>query len=504
MDSLYNLKLSKMKKLLFQATLAVFAIFCAGNVLAQDLTVTHTAEGEFAAALATALDGTDPLTIKNLVIVSNEANMNYADFVAMRTTLTQVETVDISAVTLAGNRLPAQTAYEKNGSFSRLAKLKSVVLPDGIISLGGGSFIDCPMLETVNLPSSVKNIESYAFQNCSLLVMTELPADLEQIYQMAFKDCKKVSFSVLPAGVKGIALEAFNGCSNVTFSVWPEGITSIGNTVFRNTKVAFTDWPAGVAQIPTGVFANCITVTNFTIPETVTSLPSTAFFVAEGTVRTFTCKNLNPPTSGTTDQYQTFGEKGKSLTSTTLNVLRKAHSNYAATAPYSNMTIKDITRNVTVTIEGDGTVADDYEYADLADGLLVAYEGDDVTFTLTPDASWSVSELKLNGVDVKDDMSGMSYTIPALGTEDYTLAVKFDFSSGIGDDKEDTATVSISPNPTSDVITVSGNISSDVKVYDSTGRQVIRTNESVIDVSSFNPGVYLVKVDGKTFKVIKK
>jgi starch-binding outer membrane protein SusE/F len=64
-------------------------------------------------------------------------------------------------------------------------------------------------------------------------------------------------------------------------------------------------------------------------------------------------------------------------------------------------------------------------------------------------------------------------------------------------------TLSVYPNPTSDVINFSKVV--DVLIYDMAGRLVInKSNVSQVNVTSLNKGTYLVVAGGKTFKIIVK
>lgn len=64
-------------------------------------------------------------------------------------------------------------------------KLKSVTIPDGVVSIGESAFAGCP-LTSITLPESVQSIEKQAFYNCSALSEIHLPQNLTHIGQSAF------------------------------------------------------------------------------------------------------------------------------------------------------------------------------------------------------------------------------------------------------------------------------------------------------------------------------
>ena len=91
------------------------------------------------------------------------------------------------------------------------SNIKSVIVNDGITSIGFSTFHSCSGLSSIIIPNSVVSIEIYAFSQCSSLTSIELPS-----------------------GLTSIEDSAFDGCSSLTSIELPSGLTSIGNGVFRN------------------------------------------------------------------------------------------------------------------------------------------------------------------------------------------------------------------------------------------------------------------------------
>ena len=65
--------------------------------------------------------------------------------------------------------LPSSVNKIDVGAFSDTITLKSVVLSQGVTSIGFNAFCNCGMLEKITIPSSVKRIEGYVFQGCTSL-----------------------------------------------------------------------------------------------------------------------------------------------------------------------------------------------------------------------------------------------------------------------------------------------------------------------------------------------
>jgi hypothetical protein len=66
-----------------------------------------------------------------------------------------------------------------------------------------------------------------------------------------------------------------------------------------------------------------------------------------------------------------------------------------------------------------------------------------------------------------------------------------------------TASLVVYPNPTSGVVYVD-NAGAEVVVYSLSGSVVVRTNESVVDLSGVASGVYIIKVGGSFNKIVKR
>ena len=89
---------------------------------------------------------------------------------------------------------PNSVKVIETGALYNCTKLKSVVLPENLLSIGddwnwdGGVFANCSSLTDVKF-KACGNIGSRAFSNCSALKHITLPSDLKTIEQYAFADC---------------------------------------------------------------------------------------------------------------------------------------------------------------------------------------------------------------------------------------------------------------------------------------------------------------------------
>lgn len=456
-----------MKNLFF--TIA-FSALLASPAMAEELTVTHSAAGEFEtelnAALADAQLSADQVTSLKVVSATaadteTPAEMNLTDFNALRKALSAtLQNLDLSEATLKENGVPSGNTYGDNaGALRDMAELVTVTLPEGLVKIGGGAFARCKKLETVNLPetitamwycafkgctnlkisripSGVKTIQNEVFRDCPNVTFSELPAGLVEVKDYGFYGCKAITVSEMPAGLKAIGRSAF-ASSGAAFSEWSEAIESVGVSAFNGSKVTFTEWfDPEATTLPEGIFGYAYSLTDFTIPATVTELPKQAFFVAtdfNGTEegkdykRTLTCRNTVPPTAVTSENdYEknsnaTFYQENQYNNHITFKVLKEALEAYQATKPYSTMAIEVLTTQMPVAVEG-GEATVSTELGEAAEGMLPVFEGN-TTITITPADDMTIESVTYGETPVEVEDGVVTIDVPQT-PETLTVTLK--------------------------------------------------------------------------------
>ena len=179
---------------------------------------------------------------------------------------------------LADIVIPDSVSSIGDCAFEGCKSLCSLVIPDSVTSIGEGAFYDCKSLICIVIPDSVTSIGRGAFSGCTSLTNIAIPDGVTSIGDCAFCGCESLSNIVIPDSVTSIEDSAFNGCESLNSVVIPDGVTSIGESAFLGcgslTNIAIPD---GVTSIGESAFLGCGSLTNIAIPDSVTSIGYCAF-----------------------------------------------------------------------------------------------------------------------------------------------------------------------------------------------------------------------------------
>ncbi len=219
------------------------------------------------------------ISIPNSVVNIGNSVFSSCDSLPIINNIRYADTYLVEAIdkTLLSYTIQEGTRWIGNSAFSWCENMTSIIIPDGIISIGSYAF-NCTNLTSINIPNTVTDIEEYAFSHCRSLASISVPNSVTNIGKFAFESCRSLNEPIynthifaflptsysgaysIPEGIEYIAGGAFNACMNLTSITIPNSVTNIGDQAF----------------------GYCRSITSFSIPNSVTYIGNDAFWSCDG------------------------------------------------------------------------------------------------------------------------------------------------------------------------------------------------------------------------------
>ena len=122
-----------------------------------------------------------------------------------------------SELTRVGGLQNTKVTQILDDAFSGCSKLKNVIFPQTLLTLGGGAYSGCSALTSVTFNSNLKTIGANAFEGCSSLSqLTGFEKTVvSSIGANAFKGCSSLVDVSLPNTIQTVGANAFANCSGL-------------------------------------------------------------------------------------------------------------------------------------------------------------------------------------------------------------------------------------------------------------------------------------------------
>ncbi|MBQ8349776.1 MAG: leucine-rich repeat protein [Ruminococcus sp.] len=174
--------------------------------------------------------------------------------------------------------------------FTSCCSLKSIELPEGLLSIGIQAFTNCDLIKTVTIPSTVTEIGVGAFEWCDALTEINVAPDNNSFVDvdgiLFTKDMKtliqypigktQISY-VVPSTVETIGEDAFRDAEKLENIILPDALTVIEPGALGSTGIKSIRIPEGISVINRSAFNSCKSLESIIIPSNVIKIDDLAF-----------------------------------------------------------------------------------------------------------------------------------------------------------------------------------------------------------------------------------
>ena len=206
-------------------------------------------------------------------------------------------TLTISGTGEMPNYSAFNTIYSNSPWANYRSSIQSVIISDGVTSIGNYAFLYISDLTSVTIPNSITHIGFSAFTGCYKLRTLNYNA-ISSSFTSSLPGWTALRTVIIGEEVETIPAYAFRNCSSLTSITVPNSVTSIGSNAFFgctslitlnynaiNCIVSLPGWSAlttviigeEVKTIPSSAFSNCTSLTSVTIGNSVTDIGNNAF-----------------------------------------------------------------------------------------------------------------------------------------------------------------------------------------------------------------------------------
>lgn len=203
-------------------------------------------------------------------------------------------------------------------AFYNIDAMTSVAIANSVTTIGQSAFYGCDGLTSFEVPKGITSVGSYALDNCAHLTAIvwnakkcdykfDIPSKIksitfgEEVETLSSSCCagmSELTSVIIPNSVTTIGYRAFTGCSKLASVTIGNSVTSIGENAFQNCDALTSiDIPNSVTTIGQSAFYDCDVLATVTIGCSVTSIGAQAFSECDK-LANITCKAVTPPTCG--------------------------------------------------------------------------------------------------------------------------------------------------------------------------------------------------------------
>ena len=305
--------------------------------------------------------------------------------------------------------------------------LASITFPQSLNTIGDRAFYNGAAIREIKIPSSVSSIGSAVFSCCTIL--NKIEVDPQNAYYDSRNDCNAIiekatgkliagcNNSTIPEGVLVIGAEAFRGMFDLEGITLPKTLTSIGDRAFYYCQKLTGNLaiPEGVVEVGTYAFYKCTGLTSIELPSTLEDITHRMLHSCDN-VSTLKVNWRTPP-SVSSEFFTNYS-----------NCILKVPEGCVETYKVANVWKKfkeirsDVSYTLTIQSSAGGAVSYNGNKVTNDTQSFSVNEGATVTLNITPDDSFELTKLTVNGADVTTNVTEGQYSISSMAANTTIIA----------------------------------------------------------------------------------
>lgn len=300
------------------------------------------------------------------------------------------------------------------------SKLIQIEFPESLVSIDNSAFASCSELTRVGglQNTKVTQIEDSAFSGCSKLKNVIFPQTLLTLGGSAYSGCSALTSVTFNSNLKTIGANAFEGCSSLSQLTGFENtvVSSIGANAFKGcSSLVDVSLPNAIQTVGENAFANCsgLATINFINDSNL----STLSVAANSFTGTTSDLKVNILDESHFDEYiSKLNGKGFAENAFMFflgNIDRKAYYKNAVWEKFHDAVI-------TSTAGEHGTIS--------PSGAVVYSLGSSASYVISPETGYKIKKILVDGVEIvvtAADGAAQSYEFVDI-QKDHTISAEFE------------------------------------------------------------------------------
>lgn len=167
----------------------------------------------------------------------------------------------------------SQCAFIPDRAFMNNQRITSVEIEYGVKGIGTEAFRGCSNLRSLVMPDSILSTGRAVFRACTSLINVRLSSGLNILNDSLFRSCSSLTSIVIPEGITLTRKRIFNQCSSLVNVELPHSLKEVGEEMFRGCqslkKIEFVD---GLEKLFESAFARANNLEQISLPSSVISI----------------------------------------------------------------------------------------------------------------------------------------------------------------------------------------------------------------------------------------